>query len=366
MRKSILASIVCSVSLANAPAQFRLRIDASAMTQIFQLMERLERDEEPSQADWDALLGTAGYKTMLMRERSRGPLYYSDNLRISCKPSMAKEYDRIIRTPEAGWEKEVMAKSLPHFRKAQLRRGELKALLLDLERNDLGPKVLDLATPYAPRGIQAGEASVAFLLFGPDARGYDPIIVDALFYLDQGRERELTLAHELHHLLRERQEARQVNHSDEAIWCLRQIMLEGIADRINKAPVLDAISDGYGFRGSEEGKDYLKQLERCPDIIRGMDALLVRMAKAPEQAEALGRQLVKLVPRSGHLPGYYMASLIEARLGRSRLIEDQVNPASFFALYDEAAAKDGKAPRFSKVTLAYIRHLCRPFEPFSD
>jgi len=366
VRKSILASIVCSVSLATAPAQFRLRTDTSAMAQIFQLMERLERDEEPSQADWDALFGTAGYRTMLARERSRGPLFYSDNLRISCKPSLAKEYDRILRTPEAGWEKEVMAKSLPHFRKAQLRRSELKAMLLELEQNDIGPKVLDMATPYAPHGVQAGDASVAFLLFGPDARGYDPIIVDALFYLDQGKQRELTLAHELHHLMRGRQEARQVNGSEEAVWCLRQIMLEGIADRINKAPVLEAVGDGYGFRSSEEGKDYLEQLERCPDIIRSMDALLVRMAKAAEQAEALGRQLVKLVPRSGHLPGYYMASLIETRLGRSRLIEEQVNPASFFSLYDEAAAKDGKAPRFSKVTLAYIRHLCRPFEPFSD
>jgi len=366
VRKSILAAIVCSISLAAVPAHFRLRIDTSAMARIFQLMERLERDEEPSQADWDALLGTAGYRTMLLRERSRGPLFYSDNLRISCKPSMAKEYDRITRTPEAGWEKEVMAKSLPHFRKAQLRRSELKAMLLDLERNDIGPKVLDLVTPYVSQAVPLGEASVAFLLFGPDARGYDPIIVDALFYLDQGKERELTLAHELHHLLRGRQEAGQVNRSEEAIWCLRQIMLEGIADRINKAPVLDAIEDGYGFRSSEEGKDYLKHLERCPDIIRGMDALLMRMAKAPEQAEALGRQLVKLVPRSGHLPGYYMASLIEARLGRSRLIEEQVNPAFFFSLYDEAAAKDGKAPRFSKGSLAYIRHLCRSFEPFKD
>lgn len=364
MWQPALASIVCCVSLASAPAPFRLHVDASAMTRISQLMDQMERDEEPSQAEWDALLATPAYKAMLEGERSRGPLYYINCLRTACKPSMAKEYDRITRSPEEGWEKEVMAKALPHFRKAKERRKEWKAVLLDLERNDPGPRVAELIRPYAPAGGPGGDVTVAFLLFGPDARGFNAVLMDALFYVDLGKERELTLAHELHHVLRGRREALQVNVSEEAIWWLRQILAEGIADRINRAPALDARDDAYGFRNTERGKEYAAHLAKSPDIIRGMDALLQKMADAPDQVEALAGQFQSLIPLSGHLPGYYMASLIEARLGRDRLLEDQVNPATFFALYDEAAAKDGKAPRFSRKSLAYIRHLCRRFEPF--
>lgn len=361
--KSCCLLLPCLTLVAQAPQHTPLTFDVSAMEKAFEIMDILERDQEPSEGQWDALLKTPGYATMLNQERNRGPLYYRDCFRIACKPSLNAEYEATVKAPKDGWE-EVMAAALPHFRKAKENRKKLEASLAQLKTEKLDAKVSALAKTYFPSPTPHAPISIAFILFAPDARGYEPIIFDLLLWDQLGKEKERVLAHELHHAWRNQLEAKRLSNSESALWVLKQIMLEGIADRINVAPALSTPEARATFGQAADGKDYLKHLDRCPEIIRAMDALLTQMAKHPAKREALGQELEQMVPRSGHLPGFYMASLIEAQLGKSALIQDQLNPATFFALYNKAAAKEGKAPRFSKEAMAYLNHLGRRFEVF--
>lgn len=363
LKKIFLAILFSGICLAQTSREISIKIDVTPMEQLFEIMNILKQDKEPTESQWKALLATPGYKTMLKNETNRGPLFYTDCIRIACKPSLNSQYEKYTREPQEGWGK-VMAASLPHFRKARDEQSKLEELVFQLKNSQMNSQIISLANDYLPTDTPGKEATISFILFGPDARGYDTIVVDALFYTDLGKEGSHMLAHELHHNLRNQWEKSLLSNEETLIWVIRQIMLEGIADRINIAPQLTSSDSIIRFTQNENGRDYMNQLNRCPEIIRSMDDLLLKMAKDPYCRESLSQDFYKLVPRSGHLPGYYMATLIELQLGKDILIKDQINPVTFFLLYDEAAQKDGKAPRFSEGSKAYLRHLGRYFIPF--
>ena len=181
LRKHLLSSLCAVTCVAQAPQGLSLNIDVSSMEGIFEIMNTLGRDEEPSDTQWKALLATPGYAAMLKYETNRGPLFYMNCIRIACKPALSAEYETAVRSPKDGWGK-VMAASLLHFRKAKDERKRLGVLVAQLKDAKLGSRILPLVNDYLPIGSPRKEVTVSFILFGPDARGgYGPIIMDALF-----------------------------------------------------------------------------------------------------------------------------------------------------------------------------------------
>lgn len=59
----------------------------------------------------------------------------------------------------------------------------------------------------------------------------------------------------------------------------------------------------------------------------------------PGDAAAVGAELRKRLPWSGHPTGFYMASLIRARLGLDALVATTGDPFAFFRAYQRAVTQ---------------------------
>ncbi len=361
MRLPLILLPTSLVLVAQPPTATSLRIDVRGLERAIDLMDLLAQDREPSEAQWNALFETPGYEVMVRRERPKE--VFMACFRLACSPARAKEREALVASPKDG-QARLLARLMPHFLRAAKAREDLRALATELRKESLGTALASQALAYLPPDAPQGPVTVAFILFEPDARGYGPIVMDALFYQDLGEDRTRVLAHELQHAWRAQWAEARMGSDDTAAWVLHQIMIEGVADRVNVAPALATPEARTRFEKAFQGAAYMADLARTGEVFRTLDDLLLRMAQNPSQREGLGEEMRKQVPRSGHPTGFFMASLIEAQLGKSVLIQSQLNPATFFQRYDEAAAREGKAPRLSPPAMAYLRHLCRGWEPY--
>jgi len=195
---------------------------------------------------------------------------------------------------------------------------------------------------------------VAFVIFANDARGYSPVVIDAVRAIESDGELEDLLAHEFHHHLRNKLlsfDLDRVEFGDESvIWVLNQLHCEGIADLISAKSL---------FKGKEFFKsEYYLAYIKSDSIIHQIDAIFVQISNSPSQGETLGLELKKILPQSGHPTGYYMAKTILEQKGKGELIKGVGNPFEFIELYQRAATKRGrKTALFSEKTLEFIRNL---------
>lgn len=93
-------------------------------------------------------------------------------------------------------------------------------------------------------------------------------------------------------------------------------------------------------------------------VIQQLDMALVNNSK-DEQEFVTTDEFNKILNYfSGHIPGYYMAEVIDRNGLKEELIDGCENPFNIFYLYDRAAEKDAAAPvRFSDETMEYLRML---------
>jgi len=211
---------------------------------------------------------------------------------------------------------------------------------------------VEKARALLPEGAVSGWPAVSFVIFAPDSRGYDPVVLDVLSCMDKGGRLAGLVGHEFHHYYRNR--LVDLNQDQGALWIINQIHAEGIVDLIDKAewtrkPEADL---------APNEKEFVKLYRESPSILRIMDDLLARMSERKTGRGELGNELRRAVPQVGHPTGLYMATLILEEMGKAALAGVAGDPFAFFRLYQEAALKrGGDAPRFSDKALAFLDRL---------
>jgi len=197
---------------------------------------------------------------------------------------------------------------------------------------------------------------ISFVIIGPDARGYSPVVVDVLQSIDKRDSLVIFIAHEFHHYYRNK--FFDYTQDQDLLWVIDQIQAEGIADQINVGKWFHDKALYPQYASNKRNQRYLDWYAKNPEIIREMDALFAAMYDHPERRRELGRKLRDLVPLSGHPTGFYMSNLIIDQLGKDALVKDIGNPFAFFRLYNRAAGKKGdEATTFSEKTIRFIRWL---------
>ena len=244
------------------------------------------------------------------------------------------------------------AQFLPHYLRAKAMHKEMEQRAATLRTLDFTAEAFQRAQAFLPKLRSGDRPSIAFVVFAPDARGYDPVVIDILF--KNQREEFLDLvAHEFHHWYRARM-APDLTRDQDILWVIEQTQLEGIADLINIPAQMRKPAESL----SASEKRYLDFYRKSPEILRTMDALLADMQEDPGNRRELGIKLKASVPLSGHPTGFHMAETIVAELGKDALISTVSNPFAFFALYHEAAKKKaGEAPLLSEKSLALLGSL---------
>ncbi|MFD1257054.1 DUF5700 domain-containing putative Zn-dependent protease [Mucilaginibacter terrae] len=159
-------------------------------------------------------------------------------------------------------------------------------------------------------------------------------------------------AHELHHQLRTQMEFKNIKPEHEGLlYAIRSIQNEGIADMIDKVPMLAQPGD------PDEIADWL--LKHAPVTIKTLDSNLVAMVKSKGisfQNEKSYRKLLR--SSAGHMPGFYMARTIVNNGYKKQMLNTADNPFQFIYLYNKAAKKDATHPPvFNNEAIEYLQSL---------
>ena len=323
--------------------------DFSGLQRFLELTAILAEDREPAAEQWDALFATPGYAVLTRSEFQKD--FFVERFRLAFMPSRAEALKEQLKK-DTGFR----AQFLPHYLRAKAMRPEIERWMAEVKPAEIYREAAEKAGALLPGGAIVDWPAVAFVIFAPDSRGYDPVVLDALFCMDLGGRLADMVGHEFHHYYRNR--FVDLTQDQSTLWVIGQIHAEGIADLIDKAEWTRQKEEALTPRE----KDFVKLYRESPSIIRTMDDFLTRMSEMKTGRGELGFQLRRAVPQSGHPTGLYMALLILEQLGRSAIVKVAYDPFGFFRLYQEAAVKrGGDTPRFSDAAMKFLDALapCR-------
>ncbi len=328
------------------------RVDYSGVHEFARIVEILKRDEEPSPEAWARMFRTPGYAALTRSEFRES--FFVDRFKLVFMPSRAADLQEALSSVQ-DW----TGRYLRHFVQVRDRWDEVMAYVGDPRPQRMLPearrRALEYLPPTAPRHIPP----VAFVVFGPDARGYVPVVMDILKVLDQeDDDLVLWLAHEFHHYYRNAvlaYDRRSIEPDDEhVLWVMDQLQAEGMANQVNLG---EPFKDRHEF--ARVRPDFFREYQASADVIRRMDELLALMDADEADWVELGLSLRRSIPSSGHPTGFFMANLAARELGMDRLVRKVGNPFAFLRLYHEAALlrQTPEAPPFSEAALAIIYRL---------
>jgi hypothetical protein len=331
-----------------------IRLDSSGLEMFWRVVSVLEKDLNPSAEQWDSLFRTPGYAILTKSEFKRE--FFTEKFALVFMPSKAAELNIALDNAD-DWEKRY----LRHYLRVKSLKKSIQAHVRKLDSDPLFRRASQMALSFIPAKGIADYPAVAFLVFEPDARGYSPVVIDALMSMDKGPDLVYLLAHEFHHFFRNQVlvfDPEKADPEDEDIlWVINQLQGEGIADQINMRRWMD---DGERFKLNEP--EYLKLHEKSPEIIRAMDALFAQIDQSPGKKKELGRRIREMLPWSGHPTGFYMANRIRDQLGSETLVRGVGDPFSFFSLYKTAADNSGdNRASLSEATVHIVHTLSNKY-----
>lgn len=350
--------------------------DFSGVVEFWNIVDILKADKEPTEVQWRAIFETPGYAELIKIEFK--PQYFQNIMRAVYMPSQKSLETKIIQEDQqkGGFFAWYTPLVIEGFRNAERDREWIQARVKELQTYPYLKKASEEALKFLPEEKAKDYPKVAFIIFN-DSRGYIPLIIGLSKREDfsatelhclvrQGRDRSwpflLKLAHESFHFYRDKKlefdfpDKKSPDYS--ILWIINQIESEGIADQINRKQLY------YGngcFTETQMAERLRREQAEQPEIMLKMDALFTKMEDRPEAVGELGKELVKLIPQSGHPTGFYMTNIILGQFGKKPLVDVVRNPFKFFYLYNEAAKKDKRGLIFSEKSIRFIESLERKY-----
>jgi hypothetical protein len=331
----------------------KVSVDYAGMEYFLQIAEILRADQEPPEALWEKMFQTSPYACAIQTEFSEK--FFRRYYRLAFKPSERDKLDKEL-------EKEGfyiaylrhMVKINDHW---DLVKKRLKAMKQD---GEIFEKAVERTASYLPGQATAKYPGphVGFLIFGPDGRGYETILIDFLFFIQNRDYAETFLAHEFHHHYESYYSVNQAGEK-ELVWVFDQVYKEGIADLIDKREGF--YNDGVMSDTKWAGR-YRELVGQAPQTLRKIDRLLAQITREPSRLTENAEAIKDLLPMSGHTVGYYMADAVLGFQGKQGIMKDFGNPYRFFRRYQKMALQPGNDhPAFSEEAMEVIRYLDRKY-----
>lgn len=324
-------------------------MDFSGMTIFWEIMEILEKDSMPSDEKWEELFNTPGYVTGNEHEFRHD--YFKKFYTLAFMPSKQNELEKELQKAS------FYTPYLKHIADIKQQKESIKKKQKELENsNEVFSRALKRVKRYLPDGSteKHPEPTIAFMVFGPDGRGYETILVDLVYYLQNEELAVGFIAHEMHHYYLGRESVIREGEA-ELLWIIEQIYAEGLADQVDKK--INFFGDGKAAQ-SERAQRFRELVHDSPNVIRKMDSLMKSIVISPELFKTNALKISGLVPQSGHPTGYFMANAVSEDAGPECLVEDFGNPFSFFRRYNvTASGSGGKYPVFSEESMQLIGEL---------
>ncbi|MBD1397944.1 hypothetical protein H9Q13_12270 [Pontibacter sp. JH31] len=346
--KTLFTFLVIMVSCQLIQAQ---TIDATAATRYFEMTDSLRKGRPVSDKLWESFLNQEGNRQYIQNQGYSQN--YLNRLRKDLEVVYMPQHDSLLqerlKNPRQHYNTYLF-----HFYKAnepQLQEylqkiiTDRKAYLASLyaETHSLLPKRLRHTKP---------EATLYFNAMGNDAVATQGNVILTLWgsYVYDREKFGILGGHELHHLVR-KQKRYVVAEKDESLVFMLQLLLnEGSPDLIDKRYTMaESVPEDMRFGGYllEHGE---KQLPKVDEAIREIAA-----GTKTYNSKEIKQQVIGM---SGHIPGFYMADVVERNGLRKKLIANIDDPFQFIFLYNKAAKKDKAKPFvFSDEAIAYLKQV---------
>lgn len=345
MKKLTLIFIV-SMAIAHLKAQI---IDDSTIPKYFEITENLRKGNKLDSAVWQSFLNLKGNQ-LYIQNQNLGAKYWN-NYRKAMEIVYIPQNDSILKVqlkdPSEYWQTYMVN---------QYKQNE--ATLRQYHKAIMDNKNAYLDVAYAecfsvlPKKLQKRNADVTIHLTAINndavAEGENNIIFTLWCAYNFDKEKRGALVgHELHHVVRVPQKY-QIYKTDTALLNILELILtEGVPDLIDKK-----LTMASGFTEELKYGEFLSESGKT--TLANLDSLLIDVSMGKKQVTK--KDINNVAPMSGHIPGFYMADIIERNGYKKQIIKNVRNPFEFFYIYNKAAKKDKAKPYIlSDQTMAYLK-----------
>jgi hypothetical protein len=331
-----------------------IQLDFSGIDQLTRIITILEEDRIPDQNEWDLLFNTPGYAALTKSEFTTE--YFINAFKLTFMPSMQDSIS-IELQKIGGMKKEYLA----HILKLKTEMEAINDQRKYLESSNIFLKATELTKLYLPDNLLKEKVlvPVSFVIFGNDARGYTPIVIDLLYSIDEEESLRRLVAHEAHHYFRNKNNLISYPGKNDPdfniIWVCNQLQSEGIADIIDKEVLFFNNGLKEDTKWAVKYRDYFNSSD---SVINDLDQLFMKYYNDKSLQLELSGKIRNAVPMSGHPTGYFMAKIILEEIGIEKLIENINNPFYFIKSYNKAVDQSGKdISKFSTKSILLINEL---------
>jgi len=346
-------SLAAAQTQTGAPALPPTGVDYSGIDEFYKVAAILTADAEPTDAQWNALLSTPGYRFVAQQSRNV-------KAQLALKPSRKAARDSVLSRQSD------QALAVRHLIRAVDQRDAVLATRAALQTTmaDSVRLAIRSAARFLPKGaVETRPAPfIAFAVFGDDGYAVDGgVLLDPLFVKEEGLVP--LISHEFHHaflatLERGIKPGAGAPPYDVALASsLRALRNEGIADQIDKPHPLPPTNGALAWYAPRYNDVYA----RTPDILHAIDSLLAVVHDDSTKARAAGQQARTLLWSNSHPNGAYMAREIVETFGVDSLMPGIYDFVAFIRAYASAEAKRGNPPPFSSKALEKLSDIERRY-----
>lgn len=323
----------------------QLTFDGSALARFWDVTGKLEAGTPVTEAEWQALFETAGYRSLPRDEF--GP----EALRPRFELAFGRGREADARAAAQSDER------LAHYLMVREHRAPLQEFFRTLNPCAAFGEAQALAARWLPARFigESPSPTLTALVFQATGTGDDPILWDALFAYYLGRNHlVLAAAHSLHHYYRSRFRRALPGLEPRLAGSVDLIQAEGMGDLINVERWMfqgGPIYSGGPLGNARWAARMREGLERAPAALEALDRLLLAAPADRQACESAYR--VELVA-GHHGPGFHMSrTIIQAGL-EAEMVEGCADPVRFFDLYRKACQLAGVDCPVSEHALAVL------------
>lgn len=351
-------TLLCVFTFLISHVLYSQTIDDSSCWEYFKITESLKKDQPLDKETWNSFLQNEAIRVYLKDQGVDS--IYTDNYRkimeVVYMPKNSSVLQEKLKDQNKNWWTYIV-------NEYRVNEDRMKNYLIQLKKDP--ESYFETCYQYSylmlpPKNhTKAPEYKITIIPVHNDAhveKGWMVFTLMAAYFSDNNKIGTLG-GHEFHHVLRPRFVFDVEDEDKVIVSLLQRILNEGSADLIDKryegedAASLLEFQRGYPESFMAEG----------PKILKNIDSLL--SVKPLDKSQLKINKLINTWNTSGHIPGYYMANIIEKNGYKKQLIEHIEDPFQFIYLYNDAAKKSKNAYILSAATMEIIRGLDKKYRP---
>ena len=345
MKRLFLFSMVFLMTIAT---QAQMKNDAyefsfESATRFIDLAKATTEGHMPTDADWNELFATEGYRAAFSgRDDSlEWKQSIKDAFMLVFDKNKTTIVDSIVALPMEKRGEQFYF--IYNFKNLKEHVGEMHSFMHHTDFSKMERHGNALAKRHLPktyRDIQPNYQKYYFVAWDPESRAWDGIFLDIYSFYSEGRSgMPRLLGHEMHHhyfaALLEKKYTKDTQ--DPALIAIYRMQNEGTADLINKKEMPTSKLGGYD---EEAVKIYNADYLSSPSVLAELDSLTCGYLDGSLSMTQY-RKAQYCAHMDGHTTGDYMTFLIRKHFGLKAAINCLGDFPAFVRLYNEAARKSG-------------------------